>query len=421
MKSGTKIIIKKKNGTKEDFSAKSLINAVNESAKRCSTKLTTNQEDMLVSGVYNELEKRANLEGYTVPTSVVHEVVLEVLKTISEPIYREYMSYRDYKTRFTKLMDKMIKESNTIIYGVDRENANKNSRLISTKKELFAGMLSENIMLEYKVSKEMQRAHKSGDLYEHDLRDRLYGGINCCLFDFANLLRNSFNLNGVEYEEINSVEAFMGVLGDVILQASSQQYGGFTIPEIDKACVPYVREALKQSKAYYTKILARKIALGYITNDDIDELAYGYIWRALRRGFRAIETRLNTINNCNGQTAFVTITFGLETSEEGRLLTKALLENRKRGIGKNKITPVFPKLVFLHKEGINGCESDTNYDLYELAIETMLVRMYPDMLSLNAGYLGEIFDKYGLAISPMGRQYTTAHVKPRELTNVRCA
>lgn len=53
--------------------------------------------------------------------------------------------------------------------------------------------------------------------------------------------------------------------------------------------------------------------------------------------------------------------------------------------------------------GINGQEGTPNYDLYEFAIEVMLKRMYPDMLSLDAGYLGEIFDKFGLAISPMGR------------------
>ena len=415
------IFILKKNGKKENFNSDSLINAVNKSAKRCDTKLTEEQELLLVSGVYEELIKRAEKGNTVTPTSEVHEIVLKVLGTISESIYREYMSYRDYKTRFINKMDEMLKDSNSILYGVDKENANKNARLISTKKELIAGMWSENVMLEYHVSKELKRAHEEGWLYEHDLRDRLFGGINCCLFDFGNLLKNSFLLNGVEYEELNSVEAFMGVLGDVILQASSQQYGGFTIPEIDVVGAPYVREALKQSRAYYRKILARKIVLGYIKDVDIDELAFGYVWRALRRGFRAIETRLNTINNCNGQTAFVTITFGLDTTDEGRLITKALLENRLRGIGKNKITPVFPKLVFLHRNGINGQEGDINYDLYDYAIEVMLKRMYPDMLSLNAGYLGEIFEKYGLAISPMGRQYTTAHVKPRELTNVRCA
>lgn len=398
----SKIFILKKNGHKEHFNKESLINAVNESAKRCGTRLTTKQEGELISSVYGELLKRAK-RGITVtPTSDIHEIVLSNLGAISESIYREYMSYRDYKTRFFKKMDEMLKDSNSILYGVDRENANKNSRLISTKKELIAGMWSENVMLEYHVAKELKKAHEEGWLYEHDLRDRLFGGINCNLFDFGNLLKNSFLLNGVEYEELNSVEAFMGVLGDVILQASSQQYGGFTIPEIDVVGAPYVREALVQSEAYYRKVLARKIALGYVTDEDIDELAFGYVWRALRRGFRAIETRLNTINNCNGQTAFVTITFGLDVTEEGRLITKALLQNRERGIGKNKITPVFPKLVFLHRNGINGQAGDINYDLYELAIDVMLKRMYPDMLSLDEGYLGEIFDKYGLAISPMG-------------------
>lgn len=102
------------------------------------------------------------------------------------------------------------------------------------------------------------------------------------------------------------------------------------------------------------------------------------------------------------QTPFVSLTFGLDTSESGRMVTMAILKNRQKGLGKQRITPVFPKLVFLHRNGINGQKEDPNYDLYEMALKTMMKRMYPDMLSLNAGYLGEMYDKYGLAISPMG-------------------
>ena len=253
-------------------------------------------------------------------------------------------------------------------------------------------------MLEYEMDKEVAEAHEEGFLHVHDVRDRLFGSFNCCLFDASSVIKGGFLLNGVQYTEPTSAESFMRVLADIILQASSQQYGGFTISEIDSVGAPYVKKAIQKSINYYSK----KLAGVPVTYEFIKELAYSYVERSIEQGFQAMETRLNTINNANGQTAFITITFGLNTTEEGRLLTKTLLKVRKEGIGKHGLTPVFPKLVFLNRFGINGKEGDPNYDLYLQAIECMMHRIYPDMLSLNAGYLGEIYDKYQLAISPMG-------------------
>lgn len=172
----------------------------------------------------------------------------------------------------------------------------------------------------------------------------------------------------------------------------------FTVPEIDNIGAPYVKKALERSVEYYTK----KLQGVPVTANFIRGLAYSYVERNIEQGFQAMETRLNTINNANGQTAFITITFGLNTTDEGRLLTHTLLKVRKAGIGKHGLTPVFPKLVFLNRFGVNGKDGDPNYDLYLEAIECMMERIYPDMLSLNDGYLGEMYDKYGLAVSPMG-------------------
>ena len=172
---------------------------------------------------------------------------------------------------------------------------------------------------------------------------------------------------------------------------------GFTVPEIDKVGAKYVKLALEKSIKYYTKELG-----DVISEDKIIDLAEKYVERALDQGFQAVETRLNTISNSNTQTPFVTFSFGLDTSKEGRMISKAILKNRINGIGAQHITPVFPKLVFLHRNEVNGVVGSPNYDLYLESIKCMSRRMYPDMLSLNHGYLGDIYDKYGLAISPMG-------------------
>lgn len=294
-------------------------------------------------------------------------------------------------------MSNIKEKAKEVISIGSKENANKNSELISTKKELCAGFMSEDLVEEM-YPEDILAEHKSGGIHIHDIGDRAYKSINCCLFDMGRVLDGGFELSGIKYTEPTSVESCMRVIGDIILHASSQQYGGFTVPEIDTVLAKYVRIGLEKSEAFYR----RQLEGLPISDLGFKNLASGYVTRSLEQGFQAIETRQNSVNNGNGQTTFLTFTFGLDTTPEGRLVSKILLENRKAGIGRDGATPIFPKLVFLHRYGINGQEGDPNYDIYLQAIDTSSVRMYPDYLSLNAGYLGEMFDKYGKAVSPMG-------------------
>lgn len=392
--------IKKKNGFLQDFDFNKIIEAVQKSADRVNVKVDTNFESSLRNKILHIIKDQNTIEVYE-----IHEIVQDVLKEINNEVHKEYMSYRDYKKRFAMVFDNLVEESNRIVYNGDKENANKNSLLVSTKKGLLVNELSKQIMLEYELPKEVAQAHKDGDVYTHDIGDRLFNAINCCLFDMENLLNDGFELNGIQYTEPTSAESFMRVFSDIILEASSQQYGGFTVPEIDSVGEKYVRKALEKSKEYYMQQLSNdfgSLAPKEYILSVAEKYAEKYVERALDQGFQAVETRLNTISNSNTQTPFVTFSFGLNTSNEGRMISKAILKNRMKGLGKQNLTPVFPKLVFLHRNGINGQYGDPNFDLYDLSLECMMTRMYPDQLSLDAGYLGEIFDKYGLAISPMG-------------------
>ena len=386
------IKIIKKDGKMEDFNFNKIINAVQKSADRVSIKLNEGFINQLKINIHNKIINKENIPVYE-----MHEIVQESIKPINNQVYKEYMSYRDYKKKFSKVFSHIVDESNRIIYNGDKENANKNSLLISTKKGLLVSELSRQIMSEYELPKELVQPHVNGDLYYHDMGDRLFNSFNCCLFDMASLLKDGFELNGIQYTEPTSAESFMRVFSDIILEASSQQYGGFTTPELDKIGAPYVKKAILKSIKYYTEQIG-----DLVSKDRIQNLAYKYVERALDQGFQAVETRLNTISNSNTQTPFETFSFGLDTSDEGRMISKAILNNRIKGLGKQKITPVFPKLVFIHLQEINGVKGSKNYDLYKLALKCSTVRMYPDYLSCDAGYIGYIYKKYGLVISPMG-------------------
>lgn len=82
------------------------------------------------------------------------------------------------------------------------------------------------------------------------------------------------------------------------------------------------------------------------------------------------------------QTPFVTISLGLDTSEFGRMITRNYLKVHKAGLGKDHVTPVFPKVLFFLEEGVNLNPGDPNYDLKRLALECSAERIYPDFVSV---------------------------------------
>ncbi|VEA79237.1 Anaerobic ribonucleoside-triphosphate reductase [Salmonella enterica subsp. arizonae] len=79
----------------------------------------------------------------------------------------------------------------------------------------------------------------------------------------------------------------------------------------------------------------------------------------------------------------MTFGFGLGTSWESRLIQASILRNRIAGLGKNRKTAVFPKLVFAIRDGLNHKFGDPNYDIKQLALECASKRMYPDILNYD--------------------------------------
>lgn len=387
--------ILKKDGVRvEDFNPDKICRAVNLASDRAKERLEPKDLSQIVDGVLNRIKE------YTViPVQDIHPIVIEEVHKVNSKVAQCYQDYRGYKQNFNKTFSHIIDDTRALLSSGDKENANKNSEIISTKKELTSGIVSKHIALDYELPQDVAKAHKEADLHSHDLTDEIFGSINCCLFDMAELLKNGYRINGVDNTQPNHLESALRTISDVILSASSQQYGGFTVPEIDTTLAPYVEIGINE---YLEEFKHTECA--YDSREQYEAWVEDFVYRkVLLQSFENIfDHRLNTINNSNGQTSFTTITFGLNTTKGGRLVSKAILEARMKGIGKNKISAIFPKLVFLHRNEINGLPTSPNYDIKLLAIDCSMLRMYPDWLSLDNGYLGEMYDKYQRAVSPMG-------------------
>lgn len=391
----------KKDGTHESYDFIKIRNAVTKSAKRVMIDLDDEAFDRLKDIVELRLSL---LNTELIPIADMHNVVEESLEQFDPRIAKSYKDYRNYKKDFVHMMDKVYQKSQSIRFIGDKENANTDSTLVATKRCLIFNDLNKRLYRKFFMTQEELQACKDGYIYVHDQSARL-DTMNCCLCDVGSVMKGGFEMGNIWYNEPKTLDTAFDVLGDIILSTASQQYGGFTVPEVDKILSPY---AVKSFKKYVDEYYQMISAYSELDSDDVSKNANTYAMQKVKRdfeqGFQGIEMKLNTVGSSRGDYPFITMTFGLATDEFGKMASITFLEVHAKGQGKegNKKPVLFPKLVFLYDENLHG-EGCINEDVFEAGIECSSKTMYPDWLSLTGeGYVASMYKKYGRVVSPMG-------------------
>lgn len=406
-----KVQIIKKNGSLEKPDINKILTSVEKSANRVGYKeLPLEVIHALEAAFKRILAKASNQNALLISVDDVHSIVEGALAVTNHEIYESYSTYRNYRKEVAQNWDYLYQKTKDTLFLGDRENANFDSSLISTKGSIIRGYLTKEIFKQYHLTPEEIRAIEDGFIYIHDLRDLVFGGINCCLFDIGKVLEGGFEMSGIEYCEPKSVLSALQVIGDVVLSATAQQFGGFTIPEIDKILVPYA----KKSQKYHEEMA---IAYG-IPQDKIYHYVKNQLQIELTQGFQSLEMKLNTVPCSRGDFAFTTLTFGLlepdMSNHDNRLqymIAKTILDVRMNGQGKAKKPVVFPKLVYIYDEKRHSLDIWQG-QLYGKAIECCSKAMYPDFLSVSGhGAVADAFKRSGKVISPMGcRAYLSPYL-----------
>ncbi|MCI7350755.1 MAG: anaerobic ribonucleoside-triphosphate reductase, partial [Ruminococcus sp.] len=205
-----------------------------------------------------------------------------------------------------------------------------------------------------------------------------------------------FEMGNIWYNEPKTLDTAFDVIGDIVLSAASQQYGGFTVPSVDEILEPFAEKSYKKYIEKYTRL-------------GIDEVtaeaeAYKDVVRDMEQGFQGWEYKFNTVASSRGDYPFITMTAGVAQGRFARLATISMLKVRKGGQGKAscKKPVLFPKIVFLYDENLHG-EGKPMADVFEAAVECSAKTMYPDWLSLTGeGYVADMYKRYGRIVSPMG-------------------
>ena len=390
----------KKDGTVEDFNPQKIVAAVEKSAARAMVDIDQDKMDDIVGEV---IEYLCEHDYDKIPVETMHNLVEDSLEIWSPKVAESYRNYRNYKKDFVHMMDAVYLASQSIRFIGDRENSNSDSALVATKRCLIFNELNKRLYRKFFMTRDELQACKDGYIYIHDQSARL-DTFNCCLCDVEGIMKGGFEMGNIWYNEPHTLDTAFDVMGDIILSTAAQQYGGFTVPEVDKILAPYAEKSFHK---YIDEYLDNAKYWG-VDKNEVSGMAVGYalekVQRDFEQGFQGIEMKLNTVGSSRGDYPFITMTFGLATDMFGRMASKTFLRVHRNGQGKdgNKKPVLFPKLVFLYDEELHG-EGKECEDVFEEGILCSAQTMYPDWLSLTGeGYISDIYKKYGKVISPMG-------------------
>lgn len=386
------LIVIKRDGSKALFQQDRIVSAVLSAAEYANTALIdyahqlASNVEALITGRYHDYPDGIHIQDIQI---MVENILMQGEYKELARRYIEYRHDRDLArektSALTKEIEGLIEQNNTDLLN---ENANKDGKVIPTQRDLLAGIVAKHYAKQYILPRDIVQAHEAGDIHYHDLDYApFFPMFNCMLIDLKGMLTHGFKMGNAEIDTPKSISTATAVTAQIIAQVASHIYGGTTINRIDEILEPYVIASHeKQLK------LAQEWAI-----PNPQEFAQKQTEKECYDAFQSLEYEVNTLHTANGQTPFVTFGFGLGKSWASKLIQASILGNRIAGLGKNRKTAVFPKLVFAIRDGVNHKPSDPNYDIKQLALECATKRMYPDILNYD-----KVVEVTGSFKTPMG-------------------
>ncbi|NAZ47165.1 anaerobic ribonucleoside-triphosphate reductase [Vibrio toranzoniae] len=396
-----KSIVIKRDGSRAPFS-RDRIQAAVEAASDKSDKEIAIYALNVALAVELKLEDYDEVHISEIQTMVENELMQGPYKSLARA-YIEYRHDRDIarekQSALTREIEGLIEESNVDLIN---ENANKDGKVIPTQRDLLAGIVAKHYAKTHILPRDIVQAHECGDIHYHDLDYApFFPMFNCMLIDLKGMLTHGFKMGNAEIDTPKSISTATAVTAQIIAQVASHIYGGTTINRIDEVLEPYVM-------ASYEKHLS--LAKEWDIHSP-EAFAISRTEKECYDAFQSLEYEVNTLHTANGQTPFVTFGFGLGESWGSKLIQQSILKNRIVGLGKNRKTAVFPKLVFAIKDGLNHQKQDPNYDIKQLALECASKRMYPDILNYD-----KVVEVTGSFKTPMGcRSFLNTYEENGEL------
>ena len=407
----------KRDGTRVLFNPDKIVNAINKA-------MISAYGSVYESDTAEEIADLIGKRGVDMSVEQIQDLVESYLMKSEYPeVARSYIIYRDQRSkermRRSKLLTAVMRRTEAT--AVENANANVDEKSFSGREKEASADIQKMIALDYTLSHEVASAHKNMLLYQHDNEKTNIGEHNCLFVDFNKLFTEGFVTRNGDIRVPGSYSTACQQYA-VVYQCQSQvQFGGVGTVHADYDLAPFVQKSFrKHMRNYLTDVEDQskenaEIILGQhgpITMDNKklkEEMpaAFSYAMKQMEReGTQASEAmfhNLNTLESRAGsQVPFTSINFGRDTSTEGRFVSRKMLEASLSGIGKHHLTPIFPISIFQYKAGCNANPGDPNYDLKQLAIESLSKRIYPNFVNCDFSEAHEDLDNPDTYFATMG-------------------
>ena len=391
----------KRNGTRQQFDATKIINAIkgayedlgkpfDDEAERRAQDIAAHVEKLNRDVAIEEIQD-------IVENKLMASNCKDVARAYIRYRYKREMARHDYQQFMDAITEKIAAKN------VQNQNANVDEHSFGGRIGEATNLMMKQYALDYCMSKLSKNNHLNNEIYVHDLDHYAVGCHNCLSVPIDKLLAEGFNTRQTDIRPARSVNTAMQLVAVLFQLQSLQQFGGVSATHLDWSMVPYVRISFyKHFKEGMKNIEGMELSEDYEETLPIDsdkytkyEKVYEYAMeQTTKETYQAVEGmyhNLNTLQSRSGnQLPFSSINYGTCTLPEGRMVIKALLDVSIKGIGKLHKTPIFPCGIFQLKKGVNRKPGDPNYDLFKLALQSTSQRLYPNYANVdwtgNAGY-----------------------------------
>ena len=395
------MVVIKRDGREVEFDKRKISNAVLKAIIEVDGKSTLDTE-RIAYDIADRIEEKSKDTALTVE-QIQDMVEVQLMLSYRKDIAKAYILYRNERTKIrdrnsTLIKNIMVRADSKVNY---RSNANVDESSFSGREKEASADIGKMIALDFDgLSHDVAEAHKSMLVYQHDLEKAIYGIHNCLNLNFQEIFNYGFRTRNGDVRPPTSFSTACQLVA-VAFQCQSQvQFGGVGSIHLDYDLAPFVIKSFFKHYADGLKYLHHNTdeeANNFISNcidegigindmelinddrQDVYNYAMDMLEREGKQAAQGLYHNLNTLESRQGsQVPFTNINLGRDTSTEGKLVTKWIMEASIDGIGQHHLTSIFPISIFQYKQGTNANVGDPNYDMKQLALESMSKRIYPN-------------------------------------------